>query len=75
MSKDLSEWIKKLPELLTEPQTAELAGFSGRTWRRMTRSGVAPAPLRIGRGSRPMIRFRKSEILAWIENGCKPVDR
>ena len=38
-----------------------------------TRSGLAPAPVKIGIGPRPAVRFKRSEILAWIEGGCKPV--
>ena len=64
----------ELPTLLTEPQAAKLVGVAYRTWRRWTRTGLAPAPIKIGRGVRPAIRFGRDEILAWIENGCKPVD-
>ena len=66
---------QNLPVLLTEKQAAELAGIKPRTWRRWTRSGLAPAPIKIGRGVRPAIRFRRDEILKWIEGGCKPVAR
>ena len=66
--------VSDLPALLTEPQAAELVGVAYRTWRRWTRSGLAPAPIKIGRGVRPAIRFGRDEILAWIAGGCKPVD-
>ena len=62
-----------LPALLTEHEAAELAGIAYRTWRRWTRSGLAPAPIKIGRGVRPAIRFQRDEILGWIQGGCKPV--
>ena len=66
---------QNLPALLTEKQAAELAGIKSRTWRRWTRSGLAPAPRKIGRGVRPAVRFRRDEILKWIEGGCQPVTR
>lgn len=63
-----------LPALLTEPEAAALVGIKPRTWRRMTRSGVAPAPIRLGKGERPMIRFRTSELKAWLDSGCPIID-
>ena len=62
------------PELLTSAQAAKLAGVSERTWWAWTRSGLAPRPIHIGHGLRPACRFRRAEILRWIEDGCKPVD-
>ena len=69
-----SQKTSDLPALLTESQAADLVGVAYRTWRRWSRSGLAPAPIKIGRGVRPAIRFQRDEILGWIENGCKPVD-
>jgi predicted DNA-binding transcriptional regulator AlpA len=57
-------------ELLTTAEAARLAGFAERTWWAMTRSGLAPAPLKIGHGTRPAVRYRRSEITTWIQNGC-----
>ena len=62
-----------LPLLLTEPEAADLVGIALRTWHRWSRSGLAPSPIKIGHGTRPAIRYRRDEILAWIEGGCKPV--
>ena len=62
------------PELLDSKQSARLAGFSERTWWSMTRSGLAPAPLKIGLGLRPAVRYRRSEILQWIQDGCPRCD-
>ena len=62
-----------LPPLLTEHQAAELSGVAYRTWRRWCRSGLAPAPVKIGRGVRPTTRVQRDELLAWINDGCKPV--
>jgi predicted DNA-binding transcriptional regulator AlpA len=60
-------------ELLTATQAAELCGIGEQTLGRYANSGKAPAPIRLGDGPRPMIRYRMSELLAWIEGGCKPV--
>ncbi len=66
---------QNLPALLTEPQAAKLTGIAPRTWRRWTRSGLAPAPIKIGRGVRPAIRFRHDEIQQWVEAGCPAVGK
>ena len=63
-----------LPELLTTAEAAKLAGVGGRTWWRWIRSGLAPAPIFIGNGPRPAVRYSRQVILAWITGGCKPVD-
>ena len=62
------------PELLTSREAAQLSGVGERTYWGWSRSGLAPAPVYIGHGTRPACRHRRSEILAWIEAGCKPVD-
>ncbi len=62
------------PELLTSRHAAELCGISERTLWSWSRSGLAPAPVKIGCGLRPMVRFRRADILAWIEAGCPRVD-
>jgi predicted DNA-binding transcriptional regulator AlpA len=62
------------PELLTERQAAELLGMGSRTLWRHSRSGTCPAPVKIGRGTRPAVRYRRAELLQWIQGGCKPVD-
>jgi len=62
------------PELLTAAQAAKLAGCGQRTWWRWSRSGLAPAPIKIGLGTRPAVRYRRAELLQWIQGGCKPVD-
>ena len=63
----------ELPLLLTEQEAANLVGVKRHTWWRWSRCGLAPAPIKIGRGVRPLIRFGRDEILAWIASGCKPV--
>ena len=59
-----------VPQLLTTRQAAQLAGVSERTWWAWSRSGLAPRPIAIGHGTRPAVRYRREEILAWILSGC-----
>ncbi len=60
------------PELLDAEESATLAGMGKRTWWRYVASGRAPQPVRMsGRGG--LVRWRRAELLAWIEGGCKPV--
>lgn len=63
-----------VPELLTTRQAAELISVGERTWWRWSRSGLAPRPVKIGIGKKAAVRYRRSELLAWISGGCKPVD-
>lgn len=58
------------PELLTSSEAAQLAGVGERTWWRWSRSGLAPAPIKIGIGPRPAVRFSRAAILDWISRGC-----
>ena len=60
-------------ELLTTLQAAELCGVGERTLWRWSHSGICPAPLKIGLGSRPAARYRRSEIVGWIGGGCQPI--
>jgi len=63
-----------VPELLTTKQAAQLCGLGERTLWRYSRSGIAPRPIKLGVGQQGAVRFRKSELLAWIEAGCPRVD-
>lgn len=58
-------------ELLTTSEAAMLCNMGERTFWRHSHSGVAPAPVKIGDR---LVRFRRSELLEWIDGGCKPVD-
>ena len=62
------------PELLTAEQAAQLAGVSPRTIWRWSRSGLSPRPLLIGHGRKPAVRYRRSDMIAWIESGCPRCD-
>lgn len=55
-----------VPELLTTRQAAELLGIGERTLWRYANCGYAPVPVKIGGA----VRFRRGELLAWIEAGC-----
>jgi predicted DNA-binding transcriptional regulator AlpA len=64
-----------VPELLTTKQAAELCGCGERTLWSWSRSGIAPAPVKIGIGLRPAVRFKRAELLQWIQEGCPRVGR
>ena len=63
-----------VPELLTSRQASELCGIGERTLWAWSRSGIAPAPVKIGIGTRPAVRFKRAELLEWIASGCPRVD-
>ncbi|MFP4501189.1 MAG: helix-turn-helix transcriptional regulator [Candidatus Hydrogenedentota bacterium] len=56
-------------ELVDAREAAYICGVAKRTWLRLCDSGRAPWGVKLG-GCR---RWRRSELLAWIEGGCKPV--
>jgi predicted DNA-binding transcriptional regulator AlpA len=56
-------------ELLTAAESAEMAGVAKRSWWRYVSSGKAPAPVRLGGA----VRWRRSELDAWIQAGCPRV--
>ena len=64
-----------VPELLTTAQAAELLAIGERTLWRWSRSGIAPAPMKIGTGLRAAVRFRRSDLLDWIAAGCPRAER
>jgi len=58
------------PELLTTTEAARLLGIGARTLWRHSRTGAAPAPVKIG----GTVRYRKSQLLIWIEENCPRCD-
>lgn len=56
--------------LLDTPAVAELIGCSTRHVQRLVLAGQIPAPLRIG----GLVRWRRDELLAWIEAGCPVIN-
>jgi len=62
-----------LPQLLSTREAAVLCGCGERTLWRWSRSGVAPRPVKIGPGKQGAVRYRRAELLAWIEARCPRV--
>ncbi len=54
------------PELVTLPVAAFMASVSPETFRRLTREGGAPPPVRVRRS----VRWRRRDLIAWIDAGC-----
>lgn len=58
------------PELLdVRAVAALLGGCSTRHVYRQSDAGRMPAPIRLG----ALVRWRRAELIAWLEGGCKPV--
>src|SRR5262245_66031070 len=55
------------PLLITAKETAALCGVSPATWHRLVAASKTPAAVRLSRG---LVRWRISEIEAWIAAGC-----
>lgn len=67
----MSETVEvAVPELLTTAQVAKMLEAGERSVWRWSRSGVMPAPVRVGNA----VRFRRWEIAEWIAAGCPRVD-
>jgi predicted DNA-binding transcriptional regulator AlpA len=58
------------PELLPVSDAATLCGIAPRTLARWSKEGAAPKPIRLGFGTRASVRYRRSDLLNWIEAGC-----
>ena len=54
------------PVLLTVKEVAEMLGLSERTVYRLADMGKMPRPVKIGAA----VRWRRSELDTWIEDGC-----
>jgi predicted DNA-binding transcriptional regulator AlpA len=54
------------PSLIDTAESARLSGCSVRHWRRLVAAGRAPQPVRLG----GLVRWRRTELLAWIADGC-----
>ena len=57
------------PALLDAKQCAVLLGCSARHWARLVDMGHAPSPVRLGAS----VRWRVTDLQAWITDGCRPV--
>jgi predicted DNA-binding transcriptional regulator AlpA len=58
-----------LPLLLGAKQAAALPGLGVSTWLRLVAAKKAPASIKVGGST----RWRRTDILAWIEAGCPAV--
>lgn len=58
-------------ELLDVRAVAALLDCSPRTVYRLADSGRMPRPLKVG----ALVRWRRADVLAWIDDGCEPVRR
>lgn len=58
--------VTELAVLLTAEELAEMLKVAVRTVWRLRSSGKLPRPVSIGSS----IRWRKNEIVAWIDAGC-----
>lgn len=56
-------------ELLSTRDVSRLLDCSVRHVRRLADSRRMPSPVRLG----TLLRWRKSEIQAWVDGGCKPL--
>ncbi len=61
------------PELLTRQEAAQLVNVSDRTLTRWVKEGRCPHPMKIVPGRRGTSRWRRSDLMDWINGGCKPV--
>jgi predicted DNA-binding transcriptional regulator AlpA len=54
------------PLLIPDTEAAALAGVCRATWHRLRAANKVPPAVRLGRA----VRWRRAEIIAWIEAGC-----
>ena len=54
------------PLLIPDTEAASLAGVSRATWHRLRAAGKLPPQIKLGRS----VRWRRSDVLRWIECGC-----
>ncbi|HEV3338727.1 MAG TPA: helix-turn-helix domain-containing protein [Pirellulales bacterium] len=57
------------PALVDVKAVAALLDCSTRHVRRLSDSGKMPPPIRLG----SLLRWRKSDLDAWLAGGCRPV--
>ncbi len=68
---DFGKTATEQPLLLTAEETAEFLGISVRHVYKLHSSGRIPLPVRLGRS----VRWRREELIAWIDAGAPPRDR
>ena len=65
-----AESLGTAPMMMTADEIATCLGISSRTVWRLKAKGDLPKSVKIGRA----VRWRKSDILEWIEQGCPASD-
>lgn len=60
-----------MKEMLTTSEAAEMLGLSERSVQDRALAGELPA-INLGRGPRPLWRFRRADILAFLESRRVP---
>ncbi len=71
---DLTSTSPVETELLTTGHAAAFCGISPRSLIRWSKTGAAPKPIRLGYGTRTTIRYRRSDLIVWIKNGCCKIE-
>jgi predicted DNA-binding transcriptional regulator AlpA len=56
--------------LIDDRAAAALASVSRSTWHVLRAAGRVPPCVRLGIGRRKIVRWRRAEIVAWIDAGC-----
>lgn len=59
------------PALLRDRESAALCSIARSTFLALVRDGRAPRPVRLGSAT----RWRRAELLDWIEAGCLPLHK
>ena len=62
--------VTSFQELLRDDKAAALCDIATRTFRRLVAARKAPQPIKIN----SLIRWRRSELLEWIDGGCLPIE-
>lgn len=57
------------PEYLTPRQAGRFTGTSPRTLEQLRQAGKGPRFIRLGAGRKSRVRYRVSDLRAWIEQG------
>ena len=57
--------------LMNVEAVADALHLSVRTVWQYSKNGIMPPPVHVGKAA----RWRRSELMEWIEEGCPPVDK
>jgi predicted DNA-binding transcriptional regulator AlpA len=56
--------------LIDDRACAALAGVSRSTWHVLRAAGRVPPCVRLGAGKRKIVRWKRAEVVAWIDACC-----